>query len=1094
MSDKFICCPIDKMVRWILRGEGRGEIFGIPRELFFVPDPGDPFRMQRYGRVLETPLGVAAGPHTQMAQNIVSAWLAGARYIELKTVQTLDELAVTKPCIDMLDQGYNCEWSQELNLARSFDQYLNAWILLHLLKDKLGRGEDGGPGFIFNMSVGYNLDGIRNANVQHFLDKMADCGEEKAARLEALASVYPRVKDLTIPHRISDNITLSTMHGCPPDEVEKIGRYFIEERRLNTTIKLNPTLLGPERLRRILNDQLGYDIHVPDEAFGHDLQYRAGVDLIRALTHSAAQHKVAFNLKLTNTLETRNLDHRLPAKEKMIYMSGRALHALSINLARRLQNDFDGRLEISFAGGVDCFNIAAVLACGLKPVTVCTDLLKPGGYGRLGQYLEELSREMRAADAATLEQFACVRGGGSDPAKAALVFLNTYAETVVADQRYRRTAFPCGGIKTDRGLPVFDCIQAPCMAACPAGQDIPGYLGHTARGDDAAALAVILATNPFPNLQGMVCDHQCQSKCTRLNYDNPLLIRGIKRFAARQQPAPPQKPAPANGLKVAVIGAGPSGLACAYFLVLRGFSVEIFEAGDRAGGMAAGVIPLFRLDDAGLQRDIDAILALGVKLHLNSPVDRNRFAALRETFDFVYVAVGARKGLRLGIPGEDAPGVYDQLEFLGAVRSGRPPDLGRKVIVVGGGNSALDAARTARRLVGPKGRVSIVYRRTRSEMPAEAEEIRAALAEGVELVELTAPECLLVENGRVTANVCFKMTLGEKDASGRPRPMKLEGSEFELEADSVIAAIGQRVVLDFIPGGELPVDGETLETRLPGVLAGGDAVRGAGTLIKAIGDGRRASATICRKAGLEVDLLAPARGPAVDLTQLKISRARRVYGPAEPETGPDQRSGFDLVTRTLDEAAARREAGRCLRCDTLCHICTTVCPNRANIAFETAPQSYSTYAARLDNGQVRIEKTGALRIGQPFQIINLGDFCNECGNCATFCPTRDAPYQVKPRFFLNANSLDGEARGYAFSRGALLARVDGRPEQLRPRGGRLIYATEKVEARLRPGDLTVEQVRFRAGAPAVVDLAHGTCLAVLWNALKDSPFLPGEAA
>jgi putative selenate reductase len=702
---------------------------------------------------------------------------------------------------------------------------------------------------------------------------------------------------------------------------------------------------------------------------------------------------------------------------------------------------------------------------------------------------------MQAAGAATLEQFACARGGGSDPIKAALAYLNTYADAVAEEKRYRWSAFPYEGIKTGRDLTVFDCIQAPCMTACPAGQDIPGYMSHTARGDDAAALATILATNPFPNLQGMVCDHLCQSRCTRLNYDNPLLIREIKRFVARRQPVtPPHEPAPANGLKVAVIGAGPSGLSCAYFLALNGFGVEIFEAGGRAGGMAAGVIPVFRLDQAGLQRDIDAILALGVKLHLSSTVDQGRFEQLRDTFDFVYVAVGAREGLRLGIPGEDAPGVYDQLEFLGAVRSGRAPDLGRKVIVVGGGNSALDAARTARRLVGPEGRVSIVYRRTRSEMPAEVGEIRAALAEGVELVELTAPECLLVENGRVTANVCFKMTLGEKDASGRPRPMKLEGSEFELEADSVIAAIGQRVVLDFIPGGELPVDAETLETRLPGVLAGGDAVRGAGTLIRAIGDGRRAAATICRKVDLEVDLPAPNRGPGVDLAQLKLARARRVYGTAAPETGPDHCRGFDLVTRTLDEADARREAGRCLRCDTLCHICITVCPNRANIAFETAPRNYPTYTARLDSGRVRIEKTGALCIRQPFQIINLGDFCNECGNCATFCPTCDGPYQVKPKFYLDARSLQGEARGYAFSRGALLARVAGRPERLRPRGGRLIYSTEAVEAHLKADDLTVEQVRHKAGAPSVVDLAHGTCLAVLWYGLKASPFSFGETA
>jgi putative selenate reductase len=169
MSDRFTPCSIDKLLRWILEEEKQGEIFGIRKDLFFIPQPSDAFKMKRYGQDLETPIGVAAGPHTQLSQNIISAWLTGARYMELKTVQTLDELEVTKPCIDMTDEGYNCEWSQELKLEQSFNEYLNAWIILHILKDRFGWGRTGSPGFIFNMSVGYNLDGILNSNVQAFL-------------------------------------------------------------------------------------------------------------------------------------------------------------------------------------------------------------------------------------------------------------------------------------------------------------------------------------------------------------------------------------------------------------------------------------------------------------------------------------------------------------------------------------------------------------------------------------------------------------------------------------------------------------------------------------------------------------------------------------------------------------------------------------------------------------------------------------------------------------------------------------------------------------------------------------------------------------
>ena len=420
MSDRFTCCPIDRLLRWILEEEKRGQIFGIRNELFFMPQSSDVFKIPRYGQILESPIGVAAGPHTQLSQNIISAWLTGARYMELKTVQTLDELEVTKPCIDMTDEGYNCEWSQELKLEQSFNEYLNAWIILHILKDKFGWGDPGSRGFIFNMSVGYNLEGILNQNVQRFLDKMADCATEKAAKIDTLTRIYPRVRDIDIPDRISDNITISTMHGCPPDEVEKIGRYFVEERKLHTTIKLNPTLLGPEKLRNILNDKLGFAVEVPDLAFEHDLKYEAGVALIKSLRSLAANAGVAFNLKLTNTLETTNRDQNLPENEQMVYMSGRALHPISIHLAQRLQNEFDGQLDISFSAGTDCFNVADVLLCNLQPVTVCSDILKPGGYGRLGQYLEEISTRLAEAGADSIESLIAGKTPTRDIAAAVL--------------------------------------------------------------------------------------------------------------------------------------------------------------------------------------------------------------------------------------------------------------------------------------------------------------------------------------------------------------------------------------------------------------------------------------------------------------------------------------------------------------------------------------------------------------------------------------------------------------------------------------------------------------------------------------------------
>ncbi len=1088
MSDKFTCCPIDRLLQWILEEEKQDQIFGIHKALFFVPQPDDVFKMRRYGQTLETPIGVAAGPHTQLSQNIIGAWLTGARYIELKTIQTLDELEVTKPCIDMTDEGYNCEWSQELKLEQSFNEYLNAWIILHILKDKFGWGDSGSAGFIFNMSVGYNLEGIRNANVQHFLDKMADCGAQKNAKLDQLVNIYPRVRELDIPDRITDNITISTMHGCPPDEVEKIGRYFVEERQLHTTIKLNPTLLGPQKLRHILNAELGFEVDVPDLAFEHDLEYETGVALIKSLRASAEKVGIEFNLKLTNTLETTNRHQNLPDNEEMVYMSGRALHPISIHLAERLQAEFNGKLDISFSAGSDCFNVADILACGLRPVTVCSDILKPGGYGRLGQYLEQLSTHFAEAGADSIDSYMQTRAQAGDPSLAALHNLKTYAAAVVADETYQKTNFPYENIKTPRDLTVFDCVQAPCVTTCPASQDIPGYMFYTAMGNYQKALDVILETNPFPNMQGMVCDHLCQYKCTRMNYDRSLLIREIKRFIAQKQGrATPRKPAAPNGLRVAIIGAGPSGLACAYFLALDGFEIDIYETKEKPGGMAADGIPSFRLDDDSLAKDIDGIVALGVNIHYGSAINSKKFEQLRNTYQYIYIAVGAQSGLDLGIPGEDAPGVYDQISFLRAVNRNQAPELGKNVVVIGGGNSAMDAARTANRLVGPDGRVSVVYRRTREEMPADAEEIEATLAEGIELIELTAPECLLVEDGRVTSNVCFKMELGEIDASGRPRPIKIEGTEFEIEVDNVISAIGQRVELDFFPETELQPDPNTLETQLPNVFAGGDAVRGASTLIKAIGDGKRVAETIRRKAAVEFEIATGHSDRKLDLKNLQIAQARRVFGPHVPETATDQRHNFDLVIQTLDEASARQEARRCLQCDQLCNICTTVCPNRANIAYALNPIEFQIQQAVRAGNNTRIEDLETIRIAQPFQIINIGDFCNECGNCTTFCPTNGAPYRVKPKFYLSAESFQNEQSGYMFADDVLKAKVDGQPESLTSNADHLIYETPDIRARLNSKTFKVQKATLLSDVKGPIELRHAAQMAVLYTALKDLP-------
>jgi putative selenate reductase len=288
MSDRFHPLPLELLTAWIADElEAKNSVFGIPRALFFIPNESDPFRSTVYGHALEAPLGVAAGPHSQLAQNIVIAWLCGARFIELKTVQTLDRIEVSKPCIDMQDEGYNVEWSQELRVEESYTEYLKAWVLIHALHRRLGFPGDN-PGVIFNLSVGYDLEGIRRENVQWFLDKAENAGADLDEAVDLVSRRLPEVLHQPIPACMSDNVTLSTMHGCPPDEIGAICGYLLGDRGLHTSVKLNPTLLGPERLRPILNDRLGFtDVIVADKAFEDDLDYADALSMLRKLAGTA---------------------------------------------------------------------------------------------------------------------------------------------------------------------------------------------------------------------------------------------------------------------------------------------------------------------------------------------------------------------------------------------------------------------------------------------------------------------------------------------------------------------------------------------------------------------------------------------------------------------------------------------------------------------------------------------------------------------------------------------------------------------------------------------------------------------------------------
>jgi heterodisulfide reductase subunit A-like polyferredoxin len=541
---------------------------------------------------------------------------------------------------------------------------------------------------------------------------------------------------------------------------------------------------------------------------------------------------------------------------------------------------------------------------------------------------------------------------------------------------------------------------SPCKATCPAGTSAQGYIALIAHERYEEALEVIKQYNPFPATVGRVCHHPCETECSRGKVDSPVAICALKRFVAdrvyetwdnqgkaeerhlRPYPeAPVELPAPEKR-RVAVVGAGPAGLTAAHFLARMGYNVTVFEALPVAGGMARVGIPAYRLPREVLNREIDEILTLGVDLKLNHPI-RNVRSLFQEGFAAVYLAIGAHEPQKLGIPGEEeAEGVFHGVPFLRAVALGEQPSLGDRVVVVGGGNTAIDTARTALRLGSRQ--VTIIYRRTRAEMPANDWEIDEALEEGIELKVLAQPVAVLSDNGHIQAVRCIQMQLGEPDASGRRRPIPIAGSEFEVPCDALVAAVAQAPEISFLdPGhglqitrrGTFQVNDQTKETNLPGVFAGGDAAAGPGALIEAIAAGRRGALSIDRYLR-GAPLLTPRE--LVPLPTYHLSEAEIADGLARGEVDliaraevpkapvSDRVGDFREVELCLSEEQALTEAQRCLSCGLCseCYQCVLACKAHA-IDHQQAPyeQTMEVGAVVLAPGYQLFDAARAAELG-----------------------------------------------------------------------------------------------------------------------------------
>ena len=953
MSEKMYPIPFKSLMNWVVTEYAMsGEIFGV-HKAYKATGKSLPI----FGERIETPFGPAAGPNSQLAQNIIAAYFAGARFFEVKTVQKMDgaDLAacVPRPCILANDEGYNQEWSTELTVPQAMDEYIKAWCALKVLSKVYGLGDPNG--FVFNMSVGYDLEGIKGEKVDTYLNGMMDAtktaifGECKAV----LKELFPQESAYidAISPCVSRSVTVSTLHGCPPDEIERIASYLISEKHLHTFVKCNPTILGYETARTIL-DGMGYDYIVfDDHHFREDLQWADAVPMFERLQALADKNGLEFGLKLSNTFPVDTTRGELPNDE--MYMSGRSLFPLTIEMCHRISRQFKGKMRISFAGGAEYFNCDKLFAAGIWPITVATTILKPGGYNRLLQMVEKVESMPYKAFDGTCTEAICEMSAASH-----------------TDYHHVKPIKPLPKRKSEKNVPWIDCFTAPCKGGCPIEQDIPEYVELCRKELYGPALKLITEKNPLPFLTGTICAHRCQNKCTRNFYEESVQIRNTKLVAAyhgyEALMASIRKPAKVAGKKAAIIGGGPTGIAAAYFLGRAGIETTIFEREACLGGVPRHVIPSFRIANETIEKDIALMQKYDVEVKCGAPapsVDELK----KMGYTHILFAVGAWKAGKLDIPGD----VAGAIQWMKGVKAGNIA-VGGNVVVVGGGNTAMDAARLAKRS-GAKN-VTLVYRRTKKYMPADEHELALALQDGVVFAELAAP--VAQADGVLK---CEQMKLGEADASGRRSPVGT-GEFFTVPCDLVISAVGEQVddALFGANGIELDKKGRpAFKTNVEGVYAAGDATRGPATVVEGIADAARFAEEV-------------------------IGAAHTYEIPAAAYiTKADAIAKKGTLLMSKDACC---EGKRCLQCHTVCENCVDSCPNRANVAIAMADGSH--------------------------QIVHVDKMCNECGNCTQFCPYASEPCHDKFTLFQTAEDMvDSKNAGVLFLGGDMVrVRTFGEPK------------------------------------------------------------------
>lgn len=630
MSDYMRPIEFDKLIKWAIdEYNNYGRCFSIAKGKFYKNNSGKVLKTV-FNEEISSPVGPAAGPHSQLAQNIISSYLTGSRYIELKTVQVMDGeeimAAIPKPCIISEDEAYNCEWSTELTVKSALEEYVKSHIAIQVLAKEFGLADK--KDFSINMSAGYNLEGIKNKKIDDFLEGLKDASNLDVYKnsIRFLKENIDIFKNVTIEDiekiepMVCNSITLSTMHGCPADEIESIAKYLLEEKRLHTYVKCNPTLVGYDYARNIM-DELGFAyVNFSDHHFKNDLQFEDAIKILNILLEIGKKEGLTFGVKLSNTMPVLQKKNELPSEE--MYMSGRSLLPLTITVAKKLVDEFGDRLPMSYCGGADADNVYDLFEIFNQPITVSTTLLKPGGYYRIKQLAEIteplLGRKYEGVDKEKLDDF-----------YGKLTNSDTYKKNPKEKVRDRKWLTE---------LPLIDCFTAPCQTdGCPINQQVAAYIHYADIGDYKKAMEVIAIDNTAPAILSKTCYQFCKKSCTRVDYEEGINIRDIKKlvtsrayddFISNIKPCETK-----TDNKALIVGAGPAGLASAVFLKRNGIDVKVIEKTDRAYGYANNLV-----SEDIIQKDLDLAKAYGMEIEFNTEFTGN-FDDYNQ-YNYVIIATG----------------------------------------------------------------------------------------------------------------------------------------------------------------------------------------------------------------------------------------------------------------------------------------------------------------------------------------------------------------------------------------------------------------------------------------------------------------------